>query len=281
MIRVGTTVIFAAACAGLAASAAARDVTIPKGTYLELTSASAFDSDQAHKGDRFAATVTRGLWVDGQLAIPAGATVDGEIKSVRSSREGARSAAMGVKFETLRVGGQAYDIEGVLVSLKADERKRILEQQGKLVTGRHVDVVLIGGGTEADMKADTLVGISGADRDDLADEWAKSGLGPASVHVRPGTTMTMQLDKTVSVAAMNGPRAAGDRSIFTGSDTIKSLQRALKGRNYYTGEASGALDQATRDALARFQLDQGQVATGDADEATVQALGVTTAAMSR
>src|SRR3954452_1654744 len=109
MIRVGTTVIFAAACAGLAASAAARDVTIPKGTYLELTSASAFDSDQAHKGDRFAATVTRGLWVDGQLAIPAGATVDGEIKSVRSPRDGARSAAMGVKFETLRVGGQAYD----------------------------------------------------------------------------------------------------------------------------------------------------------------------------
>jgi len=240
MIRVGTTVIFAAACAGLAASAAARDVTIPKGTYLELTSASAFDSDQARKGDRFAATVTRGLWVDGQLAIPAGATVDGEIKSVRSSREGARSAALGVKFETLRVGGQAYDIEGVLVSLKADERKRILEQQGKLVTGRHVDVVLIGGGTEADMKADTLVGISGADRDDLADEWAKSGLGPATVQVRPGTTMTMQLDKTVSVAAMNGPRAAGDRRIFTGSDTVKSLQRALKGRNYYTGEAAAA-----------------------------------------
>ncbi len=138
------TGLFLAAALAAAATASAKDVTVPKGTYLELTCGSAFDSEHVKKADMFTATVTRGLWVEGQLAIRAGSTVKGEIKSVRSSHEGA-----------------------------------------------------------------------------------------------------------------------------------KSVQRALKGRNYYAGEATGSLDQATRDALARFQLDQGQSATGDADDVTVQALGVT------
>jgi hypothetical protein len=263
-----------------AAAASAKEVTIPKGTYLELKSAAAFDSEHVKKTDTFTTTVTRGLWVDGQLAIPAGSTVTGEIKSVRSSHEGAKSGAVGLKFESLDAAGKPYNIEGVLVSLKADERKKILESQGKIMTGRKVDVILIGGGTEADMKADTLVGISGADRDDLADEWGKSGLGPATVYVSPGTTLTMQFEKTVVLSSIAGTRIDGDRNIYTAAETIKSLQRALKGRNYYGGEATGSLDQATRDALARFQLDQGQSATGDADEATVQALGVATAGLS-
>jgi putative peptidoglycan binding protein len=273
------TVIAVTLVAGVAGAAAvsAKDLTIPKGTYLELKSASAFDSEHAKKGDTFDATVTRGLWVDGQLAIPAGSTVTGEIKSVRSPQDGAKSAAVGLKFESMSAGGRTYDIEGVLVSLKADERKKIIESQGRIVTGRKVDVILIGSGTEADMKVDTLVGISGADRDDLADEWARSGLGPATVHVIPGTSLTMQFDKTLTMSASAGSRAEGDRNIVTASETVRSLQRALKGRNYYAGEASGNLDQATRDALARFQLDQGQPATGDADEATVRALGVNTA----
>ncbi|HEV7501310.1 MAG TPA: peptidoglycan-binding domain-containing protein, partial [Vicinamibacteria bacterium] len=272
MNRLRTAVGLAAALALSAKAASAKSVTIPKGTYLELKSASSLDSDHAKKADTFTATTTRGLWVDGQLAIPAGCTVTVQVKSVRSPRDGAKSGALGVKFETLNVGGHNYDIEGVLVSLKADERKKILESQGKISTGRQVDVILIGGGTEADMKADTLVGTSGGDRDDLADEWAKSGLGPSTVFVRPGTGMTMQFDKAVEVSGTSGARAVGDRSIYTDPETLKAVERALKGRNYYAGEVTGTLHQPTRDALARFQLDQGQPATGDADEATVQAL---------
>jgi len=264
---------------GVAGLASAKDVTIPRGTYLELTSGTAFDSEHVKKADTFTATVTRGLWVDGQLAIPAGSTVMGDIKAVRSSREGAKSGAVGVKFESLTAAGHTYPIEGVLVSLKADERRKILEQQGKISTGHHVDVIFIGGGTEADMKADTLVGISGADRDDLADDWAKSGLGPSVVHVGTGTDITMQFDKEASVSTTAGTRSAHDRNIYTDPNTLKAVQRALKGRNYYTGEVTGTLHQTTRDAIARFQLDQGQSATGDADEATVKALGVATAGM--
>jgi putative peptidoglycan binding protein len=277
MTRTAIAAAAAVALAGAAATAAAKDVTVPKGTYLELKSESPFDSDSASRGDTFTATVTRGLWVDGRLVIPAGSAVTGTIKAVRSPKDGSKSAALGVKFESMAAGGRSFPIEGVLVSLMADNRKKILEQEGKVTTGRKVDVIFIGHGTEADMKADTLVGISGADRDDLADEWAKSGLGPAVVRVTPGTSLTMEFKKDVSLPALTATRAAGDRSILTAPDTIKGVQQALKSRNYYTGEATGTLDQPTRDALARFQLDQKQLATGDADDTTITALGVNTA----
>jgi hypothetical protein len=279
MIRYHTALAVATALAAGAATAAAKDVTIPKGTYLELKSESPFDSDTAAKGDTFTATVARGLWIDGRLVIPAGSTVTGAIKAIRSPKDGSKSAAVGVKFESLSAGGRTYNIEGVLVSLMADKRTKILEQQGKVTTGRKVDVIIIGHGTEADMKADTLVGISGADRDDLADEWAKSGLGPATVRVTPGTNLTMEFSKTASLPALTASRTAGDRNIFTTPETIKGVQQALKGRNYYAGEATGTLDQPTRDALARFQIDQKQPATGDADEPTVTALGMNTASV--
>jgi Putative peptidoglycan binding domain len=280
MNRLRTVPCLAAALFLIAAGASAKDVTIPKGTYLELTSSSAFDNEHAKKTDTFTATATRALWVDGLLAIPAGSTVTAEIKDVRSVGAGAKSGAVGVKFESLTVGGHVYDIEGVLVSLKADERKKILEAEGKIGTGRRVDVIFIGNGTEADMKADTLVGTSGIDRSDLADEWSASGLGPATVYIKPGTGMTMQFDKSFDVPISAAARGPNDRNIYTDSETLKAVQRALKGRNFYAGEITGTLHQPLRDALARFQLEQGQPATGDADEATVQALGVTTAGKS-
>src|SRR5262245_31316590 len=220
MTRIPFAVAAALALAASAATASAKDVTVPKGTYLELKSESPFDSDSASRGDTFTATVMRGLWVDGRLVIPAGSTVNGTIKAVRSPKDGSRSAALGVKFESLGAGGRSFPIQGVLVSLMADNRKKILEQEGKVTTGRKVDVIFIGHGTEADMKADTLVGISGADRDDLADEWAKSGLGPAIVRVTPGTNLTMEFKKDVSLLVLTATRAAGDRNILTAPETI-------------------------------------------------------------
>ncbi len=264
-----------ALAAPAALNAAGHDVTVPKGTSLEMKTDRTFDSEGMKKGDTFTAHVLHGLWVDGALAVPAGSTVVGEVKHVRSPKDGAKSAAVGVKFETLKIGGQSYDLEGVLVSLKADERRKIIEERAKITTGRRIDVVLIGSGTEADMKVDTLVGISGAETNDLADGWATSGLGPGRVRVAAGTSLTMELDKDITVPAAAGRRAAGDRNIYTSADTVKAVQDALKAKRYYSGEATGTLDTATRDAIARYQLDQNQLATGDADEATVRALGVT------
>jgi hypothetical protein len=258
----------------LAASAAPADVTLPKGTSIEVRIVTPFDSDRAVKGKTFQAAVLRPVYVGGHLVIPRDAVVMGEFKHVRNPRDGAKSAVIAIKFETIEFPGKTYDIEGVLTSFQADERKKILEQEAKLTTGRKVDVVLIGSGTEPNLKASTLVGTSGENREDLSDEWAVSGLGPAHLSVARGTALAMKLDNSLTLPALSGTPAAGDRNILVSGDEVRRAQQALKARGLYAGEATGVLDEPTRRAVAAFQIDRGQPATGDLDDVTARELAV-------
>lgn len=266
--------LLAAASLGLPASAA-DTVTVPVGTSIELEVQTAFSSSSGKAGERFTARTVNGVAVEGQLAIPAGTTVTGQLKKVRAPQDGAKSAAVALKFERIQLPqAQNADIEGQLTSLQADERRRILDEWARLSTGYTVDVVLIGAGTEANRRVSTLVGVSGLDRGELVDSWAKSGLGPDRVDVTPGTRLTMELEKPLTVPAAGTARGKADRNIYISEATIREAQVALKGRGLYTGEANGQLDRPTRNALARFQIDRGQPATGDADEATLRELKV-------
>jgi Putative peptidoglycan binding domain len=264
--------VAAVALIAWAASATPADVTLPKGTSIEVRVVTPFASERTVKGRTFQAAVLKPLYVGGRLAIPKDAVVMGEIKHVRSQRDGAKSAAIAVKFETLDAGGKVHDIEGVLTSFQADERKKILEQEAKLTTGRKVDVVLIGSGTEPNLKASMLVGTSGENREDLSDEWAASGLGPAMVAVRRGTVLAMRLDNALTLTVADGAPAAGDRNILVSTDEVRRAQQALTARGLYAGEASGALDEPTRRAIAAFQIDRAQPATGDLDDVTAREL---------
>jgi hypothetical protein len=268
--RIGA--LAAAAVMGAAAAAAPADVTLPKGTSIQVRVVTPFDSVRANKGKTFEAAVLKPLYAGGRLVIPRDAVVRGEVKHVRAQHLGAKSGAIAIKFETLEVGGKVYDIEGVLTSFEADERKKILEQGAKLTTGRKVDVILIGSGTEPNLKASTLVGTSGEGREDLADEWAVSGLGPPVVAVVRGTVLAMRLDNTLTLPAMAGAMAADSRNILVSSEEVRGAQQALKARGLYAGEATGVLDEPTRRAIAAYQIDAGQPATGDLDEVTAREL---------
>jgi len=54
-----------------------------------------------------------------------------------------------------------------------------------------------------------LVGTSGEDREDLADEWAASGLGPSIVAVARGTVLAMRLDNALTSPPRPGLRRPG------------------------------------------------------------------------
>jgi hypothetical protein len=256
----------------LASTAAPADVTLPKGTSIEVRIVTPFDAASTAKGKTFQAAVLKPVDVGGHLVIPKDAVVMGEIKHVRSPRDGAKSAVIAIKFETLDFPGKSYDIEGVLTSFQADERKKILEQEAKLTTGRKVDVVLIGSGTEPNLKASKLVGTSGENREDLSDEWAVSGLGPDKVSVARGTVLAMRLDNSLTLPVLAGAPAAGDRNILVSGDEVRRAQQALKARGLYAGEATGVLDEPTRRAIAAYQIDAGQPATGDLDDVTAREL---------
>lgn len=258
-----------------AGTAAAADVTLPRGTAIEVVMDAPIDSDTAIPGQTFKTRVKRAIFVEGRLAVPKDAILAGRVRMVRSARDGARSGVLAVRFGELTANGRSYPVDGTLTSVQADDRRKILESHGKLTTGRKVDVVLIGEGNP-EVRADTLVGISGSDTDDLAEDWARSGLGPASVRVAAGTEMAVQLNKDLVVAGIAGKTpAAGDRHFYTAEATVRALQHMLKGRGLYAGDPNGRLDDETRRAIARFQLERGdRIATGDADHDTLVALGV-------
>jgi hypothetical protein len=265
----------AAAILGPAALPAA-DLTLPKGTAFEVVTVTPFSAATAKKGEFFDARTRGALWVDGRLAIPGGSPVKGEFKVVKSPREGAKSAALAIKFEDLTVGGHRYDIEGVLTSFRHDDRTKILEFYPKLTTGRKVVVILIGSGSEPTRRVSTLVGLTGEGRNDLAEEWAPSGLGPDVLDVAPGTVLSVQLDSPITLEApAAGARGPEDRSIYIAAGVVKAAQEALKAKGLYAGPISGDLDQLTRNAVARFQIDQKQTASGDLEDPTLRALGVT------
>lgn len=54
----------------------------------------------------------------------------------------------------------------------------------------------------------------------------------------------------------------------------REIQEALRREHYLDGPASGKWDQATREAMARFQKDQGFPATGKPDARSLIKLGL-------
>jgi len=251
------------------ALAAGEEITIPKGTALELVLVDRLGSRKAKVGDTFRARLVRALYVDGQPVLPKGTVVKGRVALVKAPRDGDISGVIGVEFVSLQPpGGGAKDILGKLTSLRQDDRRRMVELAPKVSTGRHIDVVFIGLSTAG--HASTLVG------DDLAEAWSQSGLSPSDVEIAAGTQVAMELDEPVTVApAVMAAAAASDaRHIYVSSGTVARAQQALSERKYYEGEADGHLGAATRYAIIRFQLDHEQVATGDLDGETLRLLGL-------
>ena len=56
---------------------------------------------------------------------------------------------------------------------------------------------------------------------------------------------------------------------------VEEIQRVLKERGLFTGEITGYYGEQTRQAVTKFQKQQGLKQTGAADEATLKRLGIT------
>ena len=64
--------------------------------------------------------------------------------------------------------------------------------------------------------------------------------------------------------------------IFRASkDQIKQAQAILKQRAFYAGEATGKLDDATREGLKKYQQAEGLKVTGTLNGATVERMNIT------
>ncbi len=70
------------------------------------------------------------------------------------------------------------------------------------------------------------------------------------------------------------PRVPSSPKALLAHGEIAKIQDALAGRGYLKSHRPGALDDATNEALRRFQRDEGLADTGFPDRLTLQKLGL-------
>jgi hypothetical protein len=256
--------------------------TLPAGTVLELRTEGALNSETSRIGDTFANTVLKSVWIDGVVAVPENSTVHGRVTSVTPARR-QEPGVLGVTFDRLTVNGRDYTIDGTLTSLDPEERRQILAQEGRVQGGSTTkrDVVFIGGGAGTGA---VIGAIAGGGKGAGIGAVAGGALGALGALLSPGSqakvpvgeVIAMELLRPVTFAGdrLTRQRGNNDRSVVTTAAMVRNAQTALKQRNYYTGPVNGQLDATTRRAIAHFQIDNSQPATGDLDETTVASLGL-------
>src|SRR5262249_50332818 len=85
-------------------------MTVPTGTAIHVTLDQAVASDQNRPGDRFEATVSEPVVIDGKTIIPQGAYAQGLVVDAQHSGRLRGRARLQLALETVNVNGQNYDV---------------------------------------------------------------------------------------------------------------------------------------------------------------------------
>jgi peptidoglycan hydrolase-like protein with peptidoglycan-binding domain len=257
----------AALATGMPLSAQQR-VLLPEGTVLTVRTETPLNSQTARVGQALSTTVTEGVDVEGMMVIPEGTSIDGRVTLARraTSRE---SGLIGVEFNRLVLpDGRAVTIAGKLTSTDPTERRQIDQQADPRVVfvGGRRGVGATIGAIGAGSANDPVGGFLGALGSILSEG--------ADVNVSANTVIAVQLEAPVT---LTGSRTIGDAlsTIFTSAPVVRQAQQVLRSRNYYRGPVDGRLSNDTRRALFDFQIDNQIYGTGNLDEETVAALGIT------
>ncbi len=120
----------------------AKPLVVPEGTPLPIILGQTINSRVNNAGEEFAGSLATDISVDGQVAIPKGANVNGVI--TRSKKQGTfkGEADLAITLRTIRVGGKSYDVS---TSTYAQSVKGKGKRTGVVTGGGAVVGALIGG----------------------------------------------------------------------------------------------------------------------------------------
>ena len=96
----------------------AAELTLPSGTALDVTLATALTSETASVGQAWTGSVRNTSVLDGRNLIPAGSPVSGTVTSVKPARKGDR-AMLDLGLTSVTVDGRSYRVGGTTEAIIA------------------------------------------------------------------------------------------------------------------------------------------------------------------
>lgn len=259
-----------------------RPVTVPVGTVVPLRMDTALSSNSSRVGDRFTATVFRSVLVDGRRALPQGAKVEGHVTGIGTGERNRGQGSIAVTFDRIVFANDTVPIDATLTPLNEETRRQmeqdIRSQDSAGRTRRAVVFLGVRG------EANATIGVATVETRTVGGVLGTLLGNGDRAEVQPGAEFGMIVERSFSVdsdTTIAGDRVIDDRDngtqsqdVLTSYDSIRSAQTTLRSRNYYNGPINGVMNQATRDAIQRFQHDRNIAISGELDMATARALGI-------
>lgn len=158
--------------------------TLPPDTVISVQMNGTLSSRTAHVGDKFTATVTVPVYVNGRTVIPAGSIVEGRVTQVTPAKRMNRSGTIGIDFDDLLFpNGTRVGLVGSLTSDDPETRRRIDDESRVSGEGNKRPSVFIGGGAAIGA---VLGGIAGGGEGAVLGGVAGAGAGIAGILLSKG-----------------------------------------------------------------------------------------------
>lgn len=181
------------------AARAPRTVTssAPAGTTFAITLNETLSTRSNQVGDAFTATLQEPLLdADGDVLIPAGATVRGRVTRVQKSGNVTQSGVIGLAFESISSGGRSYPLDATVIEAHPERttRQSTGEQAGKVAAGAAAGAVIgrvLGKDTKSTLKGAVIGAAAGTA--------VAMGTSDVDAVLKAGSTVRVKLDAPVTV----------------------------------------------------------------------------------
>ncbi len=185
--------------------AAPREAVVRTGTLLRISLNEELSTEKNKVGDAFTATLVDAVaGEDGEILVPAGATVRGRVVHVQQSGRVGETAVLNVAFEALSFSGASHPLDATVVQANPERvtRQSTGEQVGKVAVGAAAGAILgrVLGGKNKDAVKGAVVGAAAG---------TAIALGTADVDavLKAGSLMVIQTDSPIRVVIAGGTPA--------------------------------------------------------------------------